>query len=96
MPVKLESLLHDEKFNVFFSFLLGIGLVCILRPMCSGKECATLKPPQEKDFDSYVYRLAEKCYSFTTNVITCPANGAIEAFRSSSPFHRDMFTRRSV
>lgn len=96
MPAKLESLLHDEKFNVFFSFLLGIGLVCILRPMCSGKECNTLKPPQEKDFDRFVYRLADKCYAFQTKVISCPAQGAIEAFRSSCPFQQDGFSRRSV
>ncbi len=99
MPAKLESLLHDEKFNYFFSFVLGIGLICILRPMCSGKECTTLKPPQEKDFDRYVYRLADKCYSFKTKVIKCPLSGAIEAFRpssSSAPFKQDIFSRRPV
>lgn len=85
--MKITSLLQDEKFNYIFSFLLGIGLMCIMRPMCSGKECASWKPPLEKDFDKYVYRLAEKCYEFKTNVITCPASGAIEAFQ-------DDFSRR--
>lgn len=96
MPVKLESLLHDEKFNYFFSLILGIGIICIMRPMCSGKECTTLKPPLEKDFDRYVYRLADKCYAFQTKAISCPVTGAIEAFRSSCPFQRDVFSRRAV
>lgn len=86
--MKLTSLLQDEKFNYFFSLVLGIGLICIIRPMCSGKECATLKPPAEKDFDRYVYRLAEKCYEFKTKVISCPATGAIEAFQSPDTFAR--------
>ena len=86
--MKITSILQDEKFNNFFSLVLGIGLICVIRPMCSGKECATLKHPAEKDFDSYVYRLAEKCYEFKTNVITCPATGAIEAFQVSDKFAR--------
>ena len=89
--MKLNSLLHDEKFNYLFSLLLGVGLICILRPMCSGKECATLKPPLEKDFDKFVYRMSNKCYEFKTNVISCPSTGAIEAFKSGS----DNFSRRS-
>lgn len=88
--MKITSLLQDEKFNYFFSLVLGIGMICVLRPMCSGKECATIKPPPEKDFDQYVYRLAEKCYEFKTKVISCPTTGAIEAFQCS-----DEFTRRS-
>ncbi len=80
--MKITGFLQDEKFNVIFSFLLGVGLVCILRPMCDGKECVTWKPPAEKDFDQFVYRLADKCYAFHTKVVTCPAAGAIEAFQS--------------
>ena len=88
--MKIGSLLQDERFNYLFSFLLGIGLICIIRPMCSGKECATLKPPAEKDFDKYVYRMGSKCYEFSTNVVSCPSTGAIEAFKSGS----DDFSRR--
>lgn len=86
--MKLTSVLQDEKFNYFFSLVLGIGLICVIRPMCSGKECTTIKPPAEKDFDRYVYRLAEKCYEFKTKVISCPATGAIEAFQNSDRFAR--------
>lgn len=89
--MKINSLLQDEKFHYFFSFILGVGLICMLRPMCSGKECATMKPPMEKDFDKFVYRLAEKCYKFKTNVLPCPTVGAIEAFQCTS----DEFSRRT-
>jgi hypothetical protein len=98
--MNIFKLLHDERFNVFFSFILGIGIICILRPVCVGAECEVSKPPSEKDFDKYVYRLGAKCYEFKTNITECPASGTIEAFRECSPsrkeLFRDQFMRRDT
>lgn len=80
----LLKMLNDNKFNMFFSFMLGLGIVCIFRPMCSGKECQIEKPPISKDFDKYVYRMGSKCVEFKPDIIECPASGAIEAFREMS------------
>jgi hypothetical protein len=93
------SFLNDERFNVFFSFVLGLGLVCIARPMCQGNDCQVEKPPSDKDFDKYVYKLGQKCYEFKSEIMACPASGTIEAFRqcdgpAMEPF-RDQFARRS-
>ncbi len=93
------SFLGDERFNVFFSFVLGLGLVCIARPICEGKDCQVAKPPSDKDFDKYVYKLGQKCYEFKSEVIECPSSGTVEAFRQCmsadmmEPF-RDQFARR--
>jgi len=96
------NFLNDERFNVFFSFVLGLGLVCIFRPLCSGSDCDIQKPPSDKDFDKYVYRMGEgKCYEFKSEVVNCPSSGTIEAFRecslmtNSEPF-RDQFSRRNT
>ncbi len=94
--------LKDERFNMFFSFVLGLGLICMFRPICSGSECNVLKPPSENDFDKYVYRMGGgKCFEFKTGIVECPASGTIEAFRecmsnekSYEPF-RDQFARRT-
>jgi hypothetical protein len=101
------EVLHDAKFNVFFSFILGIGLICIFRPQCSGSECNINKPPAEKDFDKYVYRMGGgSCYEFKTEIVNCPASGAVEAFQESSlqeeeqnvdnDAFRDQFARRNT
>lgn len=93
--------LKDERFNVFFSVMLGIGIVCLFKPKCSGSDCNTFKPPSEKDFDKHVYRMGGgKCYEFKSEVTECPLSGAIEPFRESSSAiktkedFRDDFTRR--
>ena len=97
------SFLKDERFNVFFSFALGVGLICILRPICSGDECNVSKAPEEKECEKYVYRMGGgKCYEFKSEIIECPSSGAIEAFLECpfaknryEPF-RDQFTRRDT
>jgi hypothetical protein len=79
----IQHLMNDVRFDIFFSFVVGVGIICILRPLCNGAECNTHKPPAEKDFDNYVYRLGGKCYEFKTNIVSCPETGAIEAFKSN-------------
>lgn len=98
----LPEILKDTRFNTFFSFVLGIGIICILRPMCSGPDCNINKPPAEKDFDKYVYRMgSNSCYEFKTEIMKCPPSGAVEAFEQNSSntdtdSFRDQFARRST
>ena len=100
MMLKQESmgvldLLKDKKFNIFFSFMLGVGIICILRPVCSGADCNIMKAPTDKEFDKYVYRMGTgTCYEFKTEIVKCPASGAVEAFRNES-FKSQFATRQS-
>jgi len=89
--------LKDARFNYFFSFILGVGIVCVLRPICTGPECNVTKAPTDKDFEKFVYRMgAGKCFEFKSEIVQCPSSGAIEAFRecSKEEFNGDKFARR--
>jgi hypothetical protein len=94
------SFLNDERFNVFFSFILGVGVICIIRPLCKGNDCNITKAPSDKDFEKYVYKMGGgKCYEFKSNVVECPSSGTIEAFRECQNMQqkesfRDQFSRR--
>ena len=78
--------LQDKRFDIFFSVILGIGIICMIRPVCEGKDCTLRKAPQEKDFDKFVYRMGgDKCYQFKTKIVSCPASGAVEAFQQQLP-----------
>ena len=72
--------INDDRFNVFFSIMLGIGLVALFRPICSGAECNVTKAPVESDFDKHVYRMGGKCHEFKTQIIECPSSGMVESF----------------
>ena len=97
----LKDILNDNKFNVFFSFMLGIGIICIIRPMCSGSECNIERPPVDKDFHKFVYKMGDnKCFEFTHEIVKCPESGTIEAFQEcksdnkAKEEYRDYFSRR--
>jgi len=77
----IHHILKDPHFNIIFSILVGVGFICMVRPQCKGNECTVNKPPTEEDFDKYVYRMeGGKCYEFKTEIVKCPASGAVEAF----------------
>lgn len=90
--------INDKRFDIFFSIMLGIGLVALFRPICSGSECSITKAPTEKDFDKYVYRMSgSKCYEFKTEIVECPSSGTVEAFQEfNKKQFGDQFSRRNT
>ena len=82
----IRDILKNPLFNIAFSFMLGVGIVAIVRPMCEGKngECTIEKAPPVKDWDGAVYRVAGKCYEYKTQTIECPKSKEefIESFNS--------------
>ena len=94
----IQHILKDPNFNIIFSLLIGVGLICMIRPQCKGAECNVDKPTVEEDFDKYVYRMqGGKCYEFKTDIVQCPSSGAIEAFTQCPAALKQRFmTRNSV
>jgi hypothetical protein len=81
------SVLNNKSFNILFSFLLGIGIICIIRVPCKGSECNITKAPSDSNFEDFVYRMGGgKCYEFKSEVLECPAVGAVEPFQQRSGF----------
>jgi hypothetical protein len=86
----IREILKNPMFNIVFSFVLGVGIIAICRPLCkpgmTGKdgECATAKAPPVNEWEGAVYRIGSKCYEYKTNTIDCPADKAdfIESFKS--------------
>lgn len=76
----LSDVLKSETFSVAFSFLLGVGLWAILRPVCKGDSCSSIKAPPLKDFDGKTFRLNGQCHKFTAKTKECPLEGYIEPF----------------
>ncbi|NBR60265.1 MAG: hypothetical protein EBT86_01200 [Actinobacteria bacterium] len=76
----LSDVLKSESFSIAFSFLIGVGIWAILRPVCKGNDCSTIKAPPLKDFDGKTFRLNGACYKFTAKTKECPVEGYIEPF----------------
>lgn len=73
--------LKSKKFNLVFSFLMGLGLMAILRPGCKGDGCIVMKAPPANEVQTSTYQIGKKCYKFETYTVDCPSSGVIEAFQ---------------
>ena len=61
--------LRTKTFHLFFSFMLGIFIIIVLRPACKGEECVIHTNPDIKELTSSVYQIGSKCYNFTPEAI---------------------------
>lgn len=76
----MYEILKTEKFALFFSFMVGAGIVAICFPLCKGDECFLKKAPLINEMKKSTYRIGQKCYQFKSETLECPANGVIETF----------------
>jgi hypothetical protein len=80
----LVDILKDKRFNMVFSFLMGVFLVLLARPECKGEGCFTYKSPPTKDIQEHAYKIGDTCYKFVAKESKCPATGVIEPFQWSA------------
>jgi len=85
----LENAMKNPYFNYIFSFVIGMALVFIVRPVCNGKACGEVfKAPPIEEIKEAVYRINDKCYEFKPKTIDCPSAGVIESFIEGEFAHR--------
>lgn len=63
--------LKSTKFHMIFSFIVGLFIVLVLRPICKGESCNEHKNPDTKEMISSVYQLGSHCYQFQTTTVDC-------------------------
>ena len=80
--------LKTERFNMIFSFILGLGLVSLCKPECRGDECRIQKAPPYEEVKTSTYQLGQVCYQFHAEPISCPTTGVIEPFQQFVREHR--------
>jgi hypothetical protein len=85
----IQRILSHPYFNTVFSFLIGVGIVALIRPVCRDSlgqptPCTIPKAPPVKEWDGAVYNLGSKCYEYKTKTVDCPKDKKdyIESFTS--------------
>jgi hypothetical protein len=77
----LIDILKDPKFDFAFSFLMGVFLMLLARPVCKGDACFSYKAPPMKEIREKAYKIEDKCYKFVPKDIKCPSVGVVEPFQ---------------
>ena len=78
----MSKFFETKQFHFFFSFIIGVGIMSLFRPLCKGSECQLVKAPHPKEVQETTYRIGSKCYKFKTHPMDCPSQGIIEAFQT--------------
>jgi hypothetical protein len=61
--------LKTKKFHLLFSFLLGIFVVIVWRPLCNDDSCVKHIIPDMKEINSTTYQIGSKCYQFRSSTL---------------------------
>jgi hypothetical protein len=59
------------------SFVLGVGLAAMFRPVCKGPECVVVRGPPVQDIRDAVYQFGTKCVEFKPRPMECPKAGTV-------------------
>ena len=76
--------IKSKSFHIIGSFIVGFGLVAVLRAGCSSSDCIVQKAPPIDEVKSSTYQIGHKCYQFAAEPVDCPMMGVIEPFRVTS------------
>jgi hypothetical protein len=77
----LADILKDPRFNKVFSFLMGVFVILLIKPVCKGDSCFTYKAPPMKIIREHAYKIGDTCYKFVPKEAKCPLVGVIEPFQ---------------
>jgi len=76
----LIDILKDKRFDTFFSFLMGVFIILLARPICKGESCFSFKAPSVKTITEHAYKIGDTCYNFVPKDTKCPMTGVVEPF----------------
>lgn len=63
--------LHTRQASIVLAALWGLGLACLFRKTCIGRNCIILKAPPIHDIHDQTYKFDGKCYKYKTESKTC-------------------------
>jgi hypothetical protein len=81
----LLDILKDPRFDTAFSFLMGVFIILLIKPVCKGDSCFSYKAPPMKEIRESAYKIGDTCYIFQAKDTKCPKTGIIEPFQWTAP-----------
>ena len=68
--------LKDRQFVIIISLIWGLGLSCMFRQACVGRDCIVVKAPNPSKIIEKVYREpgGKKCFKYIPETAVCNKN----------------------
>ena len=67
----MKNLFESYEFRVLLSIIWGLGLSCLFRQVCKGRNCIIFKAPNPNEIRGNTYKQDDKCYTYDTVNTKC-------------------------
>lgn len=71
MRLHLGKFVQTETGKKLMSIILGLGVACLFRQACKGKDCIVLKAAPLDDFKDKIYKEDDKCVKYVPIATKC-------------------------
>jgi len=69
--MNFKRLLNTPLGRFFISLLMGLGLACLFRKVCTDKNCIYFNGPVISEIDGKTYKFGEYCYNYSVEAAPC-------------------------
>lgn len=75
--INFAKIVKTPGVATIISFVLGIGIAAMFRPICKGPECVLVRGPPVQEIRDAVYQFGSKCVEFKPRAVECPKEGSV-------------------
>ena len=58
------ELFKSKEGIILMSIIWGLGISCLFRQVCKGRDCIIVKAPNPNSIKGNIYKLEKKCYQY--------------------------------
>jgi len=75
--VDIKKLINTETGKIIISAVMGIGLACLFRKVCTDKNCIAFHGPVITDIENKTFKHGHKCYKYNAVSEKCDSTKRI-------------------
>lgn len=75
MSKLVNRLFYTRLGQIFISLLFGVALALMFHRVCKDQKCIIYISPPTKDFKDKTFKVDEKCYQYTPEIVPCDEEG---------------------
>jgi hypothetical protein len=67
----MKKIIDNDYSKIVLGILWGLGLACIFRSACNGRNCIIYKAPRPAQIKNKIYSHEDKCYKYDSQSTQC-------------------------
>ena len=76
----IEKFLDTKIGRIIISIIWGLGIACLFKRVCKGKNCVVVKGPDPEKLKGKIFKYNDDCFKYNTYSVSCKREGNIETF----------------